>query len=116
MEDFSIIERLTSIRPITEKNSRRLTSHNGFVTAEPECAKIANRRFEKKETGKLLNDQENKNTQKATTIEMSFIFKFRMLELKNTAKIIVGWELCGLLQNSIKCILSLLSSGNILNK
>ena len=49
-----------------------------------------------------MNDKDSKNTQKATKIEISFIFKFRMVELKFTAKIIVRCQLCNLFQNSTK--------------
>ena len=49
-----------------------------------------------------MNDKDSKNTQKATMIESSFIFKCRMVELKFAAKIIVRCQLCNLLQNSTK--------------
>ena len=49
-----------------------------------------------------MNDKDSKNTQKATKIESSFIFKFCMVELKFAAEIIVCYQLCNLLQNSTK--------------
>ena len=49
-----------------------------------------------------MNDKDNKNTQKVPKIEISFIFKFRMVELKFAAKIIVRCQLCNLLENSAK--------------
>ena len=49
-----------------------------------------------------MNDKDGENTQKATKIESSFIFKFCKVELKFTAKIIVHCQLCNLLQNSTK--------------
>ena len=49
-----------------------------------------------------MNGKDIKNTQKATKIESSFIFKFRMVELKFAGKIIVRCLLCNLLQNSTK--------------
>ena len=49
-----------------------------------------------------MNVKGSKNTQKGTKIEISFIFKFRMVELQFAAKIIVRCQLCNLLQNSTK--------------
>ena len=49
-----------------------------------------------------MNDKDSENTKKATKIEISFIFKLRMVELKFRTKIIVRCQLCNLLQNSTK--------------
>ena len=43
-----------------------------------------------------MNDKDSKNTQKATKIEISFTFKFRILVLECTAKLlyVVSFEIC----------------------
>ena len=48
-----------------------------------------------------MNGKDSKNTQKATKFESSFIFKFRTVELKFAAKIVVCCQLRNLFNTEL---------------